>query len=129
MPYPSDVNDAEWKEIEVFFKPSRPGRPRKYAMRDIYNAMRYVERSGCQWRMLPKDFPPWESVYMFFWHHRNAGTWEKINHHLRRKVREQAGKKPDPTVAIIDSQSVKTVQKGGNAAMTAENRSRVVNAT
>jgi transposase len=129
MGYPSDVNGDQWKEIESFFEPEHIGRPRKYPAREIYNAIRYVERSGCQWRMLPKDFPPWEAVYMTFWRWRNAGVWEEINHHLRRKIRVKAGRNPDPSVAIVDSQSVKTTQKGGSAVMTAASRSRAENAT
>jgi transposase len=129
MGYPSDVSDPEWVEIERFFEPEHTGRPRKHAARDVYDAIRYVERSGCQWRMLPKDFPPWRAVYVTFWRMRNAGIWEKINHYLRRRVRVKAGRNPDPTVAIIDSQSVKTVQKGGSAVMTAASRSKAANAT
>ncbi len=126
MGYPSDVSDREWAEIERFFEPEHIGRPRKHCVRSLYNAIRYVERSGCQWRMLPKDFPPWRAVYMTFWRLRNAGTWAAINHHLRRQARIKAGRHPDPTVAIMDSQSVKTVQKGGSAATMRVSGLRVV---
>ena len=109
MRYPSDVSDREWAAIERFFEPEPIGRPRKHPVRNLYNAIRYGERSGCQWRMLPKDFPPWRAVYMTFWRLRNAGSWAAIHHHLRCQVRIKAGRDPDPTVAIMDSQSVKTV--------------------
>lgn len=112
MSYPSDVTDNEWVEIQGFFESAYPGRPWKYARRDIYNAIRYVQRSGCQWRMLPKEFPPWSIVYITFYRLSKRGVWEKIQHHLRKKVREKYQKNPDPSVAIIDTQSVKTVQKG-----------------
>ncbi len=125
--YPSDVSDREWAEIERFFEPEHIGRPRKHGVRSLDNAIRYVERGGCPWRMSPKDFPPWRAVYMTFWRLRNAGTWAAINHHLRRQVRIKAGRHPDPTVAIMDSQSVKTVQKGGSAATMRVSGLRVVN--
>jgi transposase len=78
--------------------------------------------------MLPLDFPPWLVVYMTFWRWRNSGLWEQIMHELRRRVRVEAGRDPDPSLAIIDSQSVKTVQKGGNAAMMAARKRRVASA-
>lgn len=112
MSYPSDVNDNEWLEIQDFFESEHPGRPWKYARRDIYNAIRYVQRSGCQWRMLPKEFPPWSVVYITFYRLSMRGVWQKIQDHLREKVREKCEKNPCPSVAIIDTQSVKTVQKG-----------------
>ena len=124
MGYPSDVTDEEWSEIERFFEPEHIGRPRDHEARAVYNALRYVERSGCQWRMLPKDFPPWSAVYMTFWRMRERGMWEKINHHLRERVRVAAGKNADPSVAIIDSQSVKTLQKGGSAVSMAARKSK-----
>lgn len=128
MRYPSDVTDAEWDEIKDCLTPEHPGRPCKYERRAIYNAIRYVQRTGCQWRLLPKDFPPWSVVYMSFYRQRQAGVWGRINAQLRRKVREQAGKAPEPSVAILDSQTVKTVQKGDNAAMMVGKRSRDANA-
>ena len=75
----------------------------------------------------PRDFPPWLVVYMTFWRWRNRGLWEQVMHELRRRVRVKAGRKPDPPLAIIDSQSVKTVQKGGNGAMTAARKSKAAN--
>ena len=81
-------------------------------MRTVYNAILYVQKTGCQWRMLPGDFPPWKAVYANFMRHRDRGTFEKINDFLVAKARVAKGRKPKPTAAIIDSQSVKTVQKG-----------------
>lgn len=126
MCYPSDVSDEQWEEIALFFEPESSGRPRKYSARSLYNAICYVNRSGCQWRMLPNDFPPWRSVYQTFWRMRQSGKWHEMNNHLRRKLREKEGRTADPSVAIIDSQSVKTVQKGGSVAMMLARESRVV---
>ena len=122
--YASDLRDDEWAILAPLLKPQQKGRPRKHSLRAICNAIRYVQRTGCQWRLLPRDFPPWLVVYMTFWRWRNCGMWEQVMHELRRRVRVQAGRKPDPTFAIIDSQSVKTVQKGGNAVTTAVRRSK-----
>ena len=129
MGYASDINDAEWEILEPFLEPKQKGRPRKHSLRAIVDAIRYVQRTGCQWRQLPKDFPPWLIVYMTFWRWRNSGLWERIMHELRKRVRVKAGRNPDPSLAIIDSQSVKTVQKGGNAVMTAARKRKAANAT
>jgi putative transposase len=98
-------------------------------LREICNAIRYVQRTGCQWRLLPNDFPPWLVVYMTFWRWRNSGLWERIMHELRRRARVKTGRNPDSTLAVIDSQSVKTVQKGGDAGTTAARKRKVANAT
>ena len=127
--YASDLRDEEWAILAPLLEPQQKGRPRKHSLRAICNAIRYVQRTGCQWRLLPKDFPPWLVVYMTLWRWRNSGLWEQVMHQLRRRVRVQAGRKPDPTLAILDSQSVKTVQKGGNGAMTVARNSKVANAT
>ncbi len=129
MGYASDMRDNEWKLLEPLLEPKQQGRPRKHGLRDICNAIRYVQRTGCQWGMLPVDFPPWRIVYQTFWRWRNQGLWEKIMHHLRRVARVRAGRAADPTLAIIDSQSVKTAQKGGSAATTAASRSRGASGT
>ena len=129
MGYASDISDEEWAILEPFLEPKQKGRPRKHPVRAICNAVRYVQRTGCQWRMLPADFPPWLVVYMTFWRWRNSGLWERIMHELRRRVRVKAGRDPDPTPGIIDSQSVKTVQKGGSAAMTVARKSKAASAT
>jgi putative transposase len=124
MGYATDLRDHEWAILEPLLEPKQKGRPRKHGLREICDAVRYVQRTGCQWRMLPPDFPPWIVVYMTFWRWRNRGLWEGSMHELRRRVRVKAGRNPDPSLAIIDSQSVKTVQKGGNAGTTAARKRR-----
>ena len=130
MSYPSDLSDAEWSLIKAYF-PEYAGhcRPRKHAYRDLLNAILYVMRTGCQWRMIPKDFPPWDSVYHYYRKWQRDGTWDTIHNELRQKVRQSVGKEATPSIAIIDSQSVKTVQKGGNAVTTQGRRLKDVNAT
>jgi putative transposase len=110
--YPSELTNRQWQLIRQLLPPrGRVGR-RPIDRRRVINAILYVVRSGCQWRMLPKDFPNWSTVYGIFWRWRNDGTWEKIHDALREKVRKAAGKKSTPTVAIIDSQSIRTAEGG-----------------
>jgi putative transposase len=103
--YPSDLTDKEWAIIETFFP---YGNKSDYHKRSLVNAVFYIEKSGCQWRMLPNDFPPYASVWSFYRRARENGTWEKVLDALVKKVRQNAGRKPTPTYGIIDSQSVKT---------------------
>lgn len=108
--YPSDLNDSQWQIVEkLLLKPSRRGR-KPLDRREVLNAIFYVNRTGCQWRPLPHDFPNWKSVYTVFWRWRKAGLWQQIHDALREQVRTQAGKKKSPTAAILDSQSVKTTE-------------------
>lgn len=107
--YPSD---KEWAILEPHVAQGVIGRPRKHNIRTIINAIRYIMRGGCQWRMLPKDFPPWKTVYDYFLRWRNSGKLEKIHDILVKEVRKMVGKNETPSVGIIDSQSVKTTQKG-----------------
>ena len=112
--YGSDLSDAEWDIIAPFMPPpAQTGRPRAWPMREIVNAIFYVLRAGCAWRMLPKDFPPMTTVYGWFLRFRRDGVFETLNHHLVMLDREQEGREASPTAAVLDSQSVKTVEAGG----------------
>jgi putative transposase len=110
--YSSDLTDRQWQLIRQLLPPrSRLGR-RPIDRRQIINAILYVVRTGCQWRLLPKDFPNWNTVYGIFWQWRNEGIWQRIHDRLREKVRKAAGKKSTPSAAIIDSQSIRTAEGG-----------------
>jgi putative transposase len=112
--YQTDLKYTEWQQIEKYFPPHSRGRPRKWDMWLIINAIFYVTRTGCQWRMLPKNFPPWQTVYGYFRRWTKAGVWEQINAALVKQVRVKEGRNPEPSAAVIDSQSVKT-SEGGEA--------------
>ena len=113
-PYPSDLNDAEWQIIKPLIPPAKPGgRPRDTDMRQVLNGIFYLLRSGCAWRMLPHDFPPYGTVYHYFRQWKGDGTWERMNQALRTKLRKADGREAQPSAAILDSQSVKTTDVKG----------------
>ena len=115
--YPSDLTNAEWQVLAPLFPDPvydepKNGRPREWSFRTILDATFYVTKTGCQWRCMPSDFPPWSTVYDYFRNWRNDGFWGQLNDELRRAVRVKEGKKPEPTAACIDSQSVKSTLAG-----------------
>jgi len=115
--YPSDLTNDEWRILEPLVPQVQGGgRPAAYARREIVNAILYVERIGCQWRALPHDLPPWKTVYSYFRSWRLNGTWQRMHDRLRRQWRRALGRHAEASAAILDSQSVKTTEKGGRAA-------------
>lgn len=128
--YTSDLTYGQWKRVEPLIPPAKPGgHPRTTCIHCVLNAIFYRLKNGCGWRDLPKEFPVWETVYDYYRAWTLDGTWKRIHDELRRDVRKQAGKAETPTACIIDSQSVKTAQKGGCVAMMPVKRSRAGSAT
>jgi putative transposase len=115
--YPTDLTDGQWEKLQRHIPPAKPGgRPRQYEVREILNAICYLARAGCAWRLLPHDFPAWYAVYRYFRTWQQDGTWERLEAVLHMELRVQAGKEPEPSAAILDSQSVKSTSKGGSRA-------------
>lgn len=114
--YPSDLTNKEWAQIEPIFYEGiyrKAGSKGKYPRREMFNAILYVLRTGCQWTDIPHDFPPWKTVYSQFLRWRDKNLFQKLNVHLNRRLRTLLGKNAEPSAGIVDSQSVKTTEKKG----------------
>ena len=108
-PYPSDLTDEQWSIVASLIPSAQPGgRHRSVDMREVINGIMYLLRTGCSWRHLPHDFPPWGTVHYYYRLFRLDGTWEHLHDRLRERVRRQVGRKPTPSAGIVDSQSIKT---------------------
>src|SRR3954447_15530180 len=123
--YPTDLTDRQWRLIEPYVPRPKPGgRPARYTRREVVNAILYQTRNGCVWRALPHDLPPYRTVFHYFPAWQRDGTWDRLHDRLRADVRRAAGKKPKPSAAIVDSQSVKTTEQGGPKGADAGKKSR-----
>jgi len=128
--YATDLTDGQWALIAPLIPEAEPGgRPRKAATRTLVNAILYFLRAGMAWRLLPHDFPPWQTVYYYLRRWQREGVWERVHHALVMADRERVGREASPSAAILDSQSVKTAdQKGARRATTRVRRSKVASA-
>ncbi len=121
--YPSDLSAAQWARIAPLIPPAKAGgRPRTVNIREIINAIFYLNKTGCQWRSLPHDLPHWSTVHTYDRNWRLTGVWDRIHDALRAQVRTKEGRQESPSAAMMDSQTVKTTEKGGSAAMTRARR-------
>ena len=128
--YPSDLMEREWALIAPLLPPARRGgRPRTTDLRSVVDAILYMASSGCQWRMLPKDFPPVSTVQGYFYAWRDSGLWQGINHLMVMSARELEGREASPSAGVIDSQASKLPKAAGFAAMTRARRSRGASVT
>ncbi len=129
--HPSDLTNGQWAVIDLMIPDAAPGgRPRRAAKREIVEAILYRLRAGCSWRLLPHDFPPWQTVYYYLRRWEREGVWAKVHHTLVMADRERDGREASPSAAILDSQTVRTAdQKGDSKATTPENASTGANGT
>jgi transposase len=129
-PYPTDLTGPQWAQVSRFIPtPKKGGRPAKYERREIVNALLYVVRTGCQWRAMPHDLPPWRIVYWYFMQWKKDGTFDRLLDELRGDLRVAVGRQRQPSAAVLDSQSVKTTEKGGSGVMTPVRRSVAASGT
>jgi transposase len=130
QPDPSDLTDEQWAQVERFIPAPKPGgRPAKYERRAIVNALLYLNRTGCQWRALPHDLPPWDSVCWYFRNWKQDGTLDRLHDELRGDLRRAEGHDRQPAAAVLDSQSVTTTEQGGPRGTTAVRGSRAASGT
>jgi len=125
--YPTDLSEREWELIEKYLRVSykKGGRPLKYSKREVLNAILYVLRTGCQWRYLPHDFPSWKAVHEQFRRWKKQGVFEKMNYDITKYSRSKMGRNEEPSACIVDSQSVKTTEKGGQKATMEQKKLKV----
>ena len=130
-PYATDLSDAQWEILlpQVEKPASHGGTHRKHPLREIVNALLYVAKTGCQWRMIPHDFPPWDAVYDHYRRWKRDGTLERLHDALRIQVRVAAEREPTPSAVILDSQSAQTTEKGGRAGTTRARKSKDASGT